>query len=366
MFLQPQITPLTPLTPIVSYTDPYLGVPLFMPGSKPINFLPGNEPGAINLFPDNIYGKRNYAITDPKTGVKFNISGPENKLIELLQQLTQIKQQRQQQQSGNMPGTLEELDTDIFSTDNTSNGISNLQQAQQAPPGTPGYSMIRNHRGEARLQHINAYGSKTIYYGGGVVLFMNHNGNPIVALFKSASDNIYQDLSGSVEYKDFNGYYTLKNTAIREAAEESANLIKINPNASIFAGNSNYVRMQFRYGIFRVYAISLGSYITPQDLAYNYGFNKNLLGNHGYKWNETNDVKFFNLGEITNKYAIGDSAPCPDINGNVYNVRRRTIKCIKQLVNQKGSPAQLAIGSPSTVLRTTDASMNNTISYVIS
>jgi hypothetical protein len=142
--------------------------------------------------------------------------------------------------------------------------------------------------------------------------------------------------------------------------------IKINPNASIFAGNSNYVRMQFRNGIFRVYAISLGSNITPQDLAYNYGINKNLLGNHGYKWNETNDVKFFNLGEITNKYAIGHSAPCPDINGNVYNVRRRTIKCIKQLVNQKGSPAQLAIGSPSTVLRTTDASMNNTTSYVIS
>jgi hypothetical protein len=362
----------TQITPAVSYTDPYLGIPLLMPGSKPINFLPGNEPGAINLFPDNIYGKRNYAITDPKTGIKFNISGPENKLIELLQQLTQIKQQQQQQQSGNTPGTLEELDTDIFGIDNTSNGISNLQQAQQtqqaqqAPPGTPGYSMIRNHRGEARLQLINAYGSKTIYYGGGVVLFMNHNGNPIVALFKSASDNIYQDLSGSVEYKDFNGYYTLKNTAIREAAEESANLIKINPNASIFAGNSNYVRMQFRNGIFRVYAISLGSNITPQDLAYNYGFNKNLLGNHGYKWNETNDVKFFNLGEITNKYAIGHSAPCPDINGNVYNVRRRTIKCIKQLVNQKGSPAQLAINSPSTVSRTTDASMNNTTSYVIS
>lgn len=355
----------TQITPAVSYTDPYLGIPLLMPGSKPINFFPGNEPGAINLFPDNIYGKRNYAITDPKTGVKFNISGPENKLIELLQQLTQIKQQQQQQQSGNTLGTLEELDTDIFGTDNTSNGISNLQQtqqAQQAPPGTHGYSMIQTPNG-LRLQYSHPVGSPSLYYGAGIAILIKYNNSYVVALFHNTSLGAYTTPGGNVEQKDFNGANTLIKTAVRETREESANLFNISDSALYSSSRDNFTRFTFRPGgsQYKLFVICLEN-MTPQQLQYAYTDNKRRISSFGRGWNETNDLQFFYIDSIRNAQNFDRLAQCADINGNLRYIKRYARDSIIQLLSDRNV---LLNRQSRSYTQITDASMNNTTSYVI-
>lgn len=355
----------TQITPVAQYTHPYLGVPLLMPGSKPINFLPGNEPGAINLFPDNIYGKRNYAITDPKTGIKFNISGPENKLIELLQQLTQIKQQQQQQQSGNTPGTLEELDTDIFGIDNTSSGISNLQQAQQTQQAqqASGYSMIHTPSG-LRLKYDHTYGRPSLYMGAGIAILIEYNNSYVVALFHNTSLGAYVIPGGNVEQKDFNGANTLIKTAVRETREESANLFNISDSALYSSSRDNFTRYTFRPGgsQYKLFVICLEN-MTLQQLQYAYANNKRHTSSFGRGWNETNDLQFFYIDSIRNAQNADRLAQCADINGNLRYIKRYTRDSIKQLLSDRNV---LLNRQSKRYTQTTDASMNNTTSYVIS
>jgi hypothetical protein len=315
----------------------------------------------INLFPDNKYGTK--ILETDINGIRIRATGTENQLIKLMEELKNKKSGSNSNDESTQYRPLDELD--IGPSNSTTNlNISNNNYELKLNTSTGKYELVYNNNGNY------------IYYeGAGLILFENlindwSRNELAVILFRSTQTGEYEELGGHIDQGDFNGATTLLNTAIREAQEESCNLIHItDSNILNYNMPSSFIEHPYNTRVYRCYGLFLqNSYEISRNLTYNYSQNSSVLNeqNAAPVYKETNDMQRFYVNDIIPLLDSNGSITCPDVNGNFQKISGRTKNCLKVMITNK--LIDIYISNPKSGRFITNNSgdwLNRTVSFVI-
>jgi hypothetical protein len=235
----------------------------------------------------------------------------------------------------------------IFNTIQINNLLDYANTLKKTKPNYNPISMnTLNHSGVDNVILTN-FGKSTgnhSFTGAGVILF-ERNKNPdqhCVILFES--NGSYQDLGGSISPDDYRSGLPVSTAAKREAMEETATYLEVRMNLNRVVNNTNiFAEIHVNKPSYRCYAIGLeenafnfGSYIgNLQKLNLNPYTPPHLI--------ETTQARRFYLKDIE-KCLTNSSFQCNDTNGQIQNIRERTVLCLKEMVkNGKNSIANIVV-----------------------
>lgn len=178
--------------------------------------------------------------------------------------------------------------------------------------------------------------------GAGIAILVPYQKRWAVALFHEKHSNSYQDLGGSIDPEDTD----LKEVAIREAKEESANLIHIHP------------KCLFTYFIeklpYRCYLIAVPpNTINPTTFKTNHFLLEKNNAPHHYQ--EMDDLDFFYLTDLLNQ-PNAQSQLIPNVHGIPKKIHPRPLACLR-LAHQENK-IHSVITNPKHIHHTTSEQVN--------
>lgn len=189
------------------------------------------------------------------------------------------------------------------------------------------------------------YNYKNKKYGGAGIIFMekykNNKGRNewALILFKSKRGKciFYEDLGGGIDKDDLEYDNPLKNTAAREAFEESRGLISIEPEhiTSRINNKNTYIDLGKKYS-YRGYFIALPpKFIKSDDYLLNKSnIDKNKTVDHVMK--ETHGITRFYIKDLVKDGLLDDhELVARDVNNKKYVIYGRTRELIKSAYKQK-------------------------------
>ena len=208
------------------------------------------------------------------------------------------------------------------------------------------------------------------YFAAGVLLFALTSGNiPVVLLFEPTNNaSRYFVISGNIQKQD-NGNdldLTLRNTAVREINEETANLFVID-KGHLSDSKSTVVDVTKKNYNFKCYYIGLGT-INETDIVTKYNSNLNLIkATRNSSWVGTSSVKIFPLANFVSLSSSLTSDPSvKDINNNSYNVYYETANIIKSIIGSNNPKDYCnGINLTTTSKNTSGSFLNGTESFRI-
>ena len=165
--------------------------------------------------------------------------------------------------------------------------------------------------------------------GAGVILLENYRNKQgkhalAVILFRNKHNNTYQDGGGNIDPGE-----TLKDAAVRELKEESANLFRLSEDS--LKGCPEYDHQ----GTYRAYALKVQHTAGIQS-AYYYENVEKLAAHPDTPncWKETNKMARFYIDEIRKGLTNQGDLQCLDANGNRCVIFGRTKACIRELMGR--------------------------------
>ena len=173
--------------------------------------------------------------------------------------------------------------------------------------------------------------NQTLMGAGILIIEKDYQGKgPTLLLFRSNGQ--YQECGGSVDKKDVQNYDYLQMAAKRELREESKNLLKA--DEINLSSTKLFVDTPFEQKSYRIYVLSIYSNIIDTN---DYNNNSALLNKDNVppEWKETDDIQRFYLSDFKNyinNNINNNNVTINDVNGMNKNIRPRTIRCIRKLL----------------------------------
>jgi|SaaInlStandDraft_4_1057021.scaffolds.fasta_scaffold00927_17 hypothetical protein len=240
---------------------------------------------------------------------------------------------------------------------------------------------------EIKFNAINIKGGTKdpVYSGSGILLFdilyNNQQGRsePVVILFKSNFNLLYQGLGGYIDKTDHDSKYYLGKTAQRETREESMNYIRIPviDKLSKKVNNKNLfvdVKNTTSDHLYRCHIVTITSNILR---LHEFQLNRHIveLGSHVPKeWKEVDRMSRFFVSDILNSISENRTS-CHDTNGVNRRIRGRTWNCLEKILDgwnkdESNSLLSVAMKYPYNVHKVKDKGekysfLKNTISLIL-
>lgn len=165
------------------------------------------------------------------------------------------------------------------------------------------------------------------YSGSGILVIDTYRNIPCVVLF-AKNNGEYHDLGGSIDKKDSKNKHAVELTAIREAQEESINVLQIK-NLNIIQ-SLPYIDLEHQGAYYRCYVLYL-KHKFPTNAYYNNVNSLNAISQYDnipHQWKETNKFMRIRISDLIN---CKNYNMCKTINNHIINIKGRTRRILSQL-----------------------------------
>lgn len=176
-----------------------------------------------------------------------------------------------------------------------------------------------------------------IYNGAGVIIMEKINKELCAVLFKNinfygTSRYVYSELGGKIDKTDLINKNVLQNTAIREALEESCELIKFTTPDKI-KKHKNFcdVKHVKSNTYFRCYFILIKKdLMNINDYKKNRKMQKMNNNKISEQWRETRSLTRIKISDIITNDNVNNITKCRDIYDNIVHITSKTVSCLKK------------------------------------
>lgn len=203
------------------------------------------------------------------------------------------------------------------------------------------------------------------YSSSGLLLIEEFDNEYYVILFRNSRTNIYSDLGGRIDKDDLNSSNPLLTAALREAKEESLNLVNFENM------NNKLINKIYKYGLYvdnkfdkyyyRCFCLTIPAFVINRD---HYKKNHKIIFNSDLPrfWKETDRIRRFKISDIVTGNCLVDGY-CNDVNGKSCKISFRTKMILKECINNNMEELSSCIRLR--IKETIDRKLLNTTSYVL-